>query len=186
MHFTSLQVISLVVTISFMSSTVYAAEAPAANAEEQFKSVCLEAWMSRTSENSDKANFKNFGEKYCQCGAGKTLKDENDVKRVAQLCMSETLVQSALSVLEDKQGLSHISSSAIETACQNEWKLVFPKMSEENKQTSITYCQCVAPKLDDLNKTRGSLTTNQWVDKLNAIADNCAAIITLQSGGPAK
>lgn len=188
MHIPSLQIIPLIVTIGFISSTIYAADEHVnLNQLEQFKSVCVKAWMERADDITDKSNFRNFGEKYCQCAANKTFKNQKDFKRTAQTCISETLLHNAMNMLEDKQGFSNISTSGIETACQNEFKLAFPKMSEETKQASITYCECAAPKLNDLIKNRRTLADTQWIEKMDAIADNCAILITLgNSTEPAK
>lgn len=147
-----------------------------ANADEKFKEAfkanCVKAWMEIAAKNIDMVDYKNFGEKYCDCASSKKLDSQADLEKAAQICVSQILLHDTMDNLEDRVGLAKLSQEQILSGCQYKWKMLYPDRPSEN------YCQCAAPKLYEMNHNSENMTDKEWYEKMNAIADSCAGNVT--------
>lgn len=147
-----------------------------ANADEKFKETfktnCVKAWMEIAAKNIDMINYKNFGEKYCDCASSKPLDSQTDLDKAAQICVSQILLHDTMDNLEDEVGLAKLTQEQILSGCQEKWKILYPDQPSKN------YCQCAAPKLYEMNHNSENMTDKEWYEKMNSIADNCAGNVT--------
>lgn len=145
------------------------------NAAPTFQSTCVNAWMGRNTDVTDKMDFKNFGEKYCKCAeTQQPLDSQEAVNKAAQVCMSRTLLQDAMDNVEEKVGLDKVTSQDIENACQDRWHLVYPKMDDNDKKIASSYCSCANSKLADLSKRAANMTDDEYYKEINGIAATCS------------
>lgn len=149
----------------------YAENAPQHNAT--FLSSCVDSWMKKVDQSSDKLDFKNFGEKYCACAATQPLDNDDAVKKAISLCMSRTVLHDTMNTMEEELGLSEARDKDFHEYCLDTWELVYPKQSVEDKKTIIDYCTCAAPKLMKLIKQTDTITDRQYDDDIDVIADSC-------------
>ena len=148
-----------------------------AKVDQAFQTDCNKAWMDMAGNTSDKVDYKNFGEKYCGCAAGKSLATKADLSKAAQICMSQTLLHDTMDGLGDNVGLKNLTQEIIQTGCQDKWKIIYPNMDDKLSASVTSYCQCASPKLMDLNKNRDNLTDKQWYDTIDSIANDCAGTV---------
>lgn len=145
-----------------------------AKVDQAFQTDCNKAWMEMAGNTSDKDEYKNFGEKYCSCAAGKSLNSKDEIAKAAQICMSQTLLKDTMDGLGDSVGLKNLTQESIQTGCQDKWKIIYPEMDDKLMTSVTSYCQCASPKLMELNKNRDNVTDKQWYDTIETIANDCA------------
>ncbi|RAP34747.1 MULTISPECIES: hypothetical protein [Legionella] len=140
-----------------------------------FQSTCVNAWMGRNTEITDKMDFKNFGEKYCKCAeTQQPLDTQEAINKAAQVCMSRTILQDAMDNVEENVGLDKVTSKDIDDSCHNRWLLVYPKMDENDKKIATSYCDCADPKLVDLSKNSEKMTDDEYYKEIYKIAATCS------------
>lgn len=157
-----------------------------AKLNEVFNTHCVKSWMEKSEGVTDKVDYKNFGEKFCNCGSSQPLDTDADVSKAAQMCMSRTMLHDTMDYLEEKKGLDNLSEEKIESACLDKWNMVYPNINEKGKGQIKEYCQCAAPKLNDLNDDRDNVTDKEWNDKVNSIAATCASRVDPDAGKPTE
>lgn len=148
---------------------------PTTSAAPTFQATCVNAWMGRNPDISDKMDFKNFGEKYCKCAeTQQPLDSQEAVNKAAQVCMSRILLQDAMDNVEEKIGLDKVTAQDIDNACMDRWSLVYPKMDDNDKKIATSYCSCANPKLVDLSKKSANMTDDEYYKEINGIAATCS------------
>lgn len=173
MKFSLLKPISIALIVGFFSLATYADTVPQNG--DSFEKVCINAWMEKTDLAKDKVDYKNFGEKYCSCAAQQPLNDDASVQKAIQLCMSRTLLHDAMDSLEDEIGLSKAQDSDVMNHCQDRWNLIYPNLSDADKQKTIAYCDCAKPKLMALIKQSDNMTDKQYDEGIDGIAADCSS-----------
>ncbi|KTC78390.1 hypothetical protein [Legionella brunensis] len=143
--------------------------------EQSFQTTCVNSWMKRMDDIKDKVDYKNFGEKYCECAAKQPLDTQEAINKTMQLCMSQTLLQDTMDSLENEVGLDKANADDVNEYCTDRFTLVFPKMNDNDKQASSEYCSCAKPKLVALLKTADNMTDKQYTDQINEIAAACSS-----------
>ncbi|CEK10966.1 hypothetical protein [Legionella hackeliae] len=143
--------------------------------QTSFQSSCVGSWMKRIDDIKDKIDYKNFGEKYCECAAQQPLDTQEAINKTMQLCMSQTLLQDTMDSLENEVGLEKATDSDVNEYCQDRFSLVFPQMGDKDKQAAESYCSCAKPKLAALLKTADDMTDKQYSDEIKNIAATCSA-----------
>lgn len=162
----------LLIAILFAGiNTSYALDADQA---AEFKKSCSETWVEKSGPVSDKVAYKDFGEKYCQCLTDKPLQPESALKESAGICISQILLTNTMDILESDEGLDNVDETKINQACTTHWALIYTGLTGETKAPDNSYCNCAAPKLNDMNKDRDNLTDKEWSDKINEIAKECS------------
>lgn len=152
-----------------------------------FKTACVKAWMKRATDASDAVDFRNFGEKYCGCVAYHPLNSEAAIHQASQICLSQTLLHDTMDSFETEHGLAGLTEEKAIASCQDRWNLIYPKMEDNLKAASNTYCKCAAPKLVEINKGRDNFTDKQWYAAIDKVAADCATkVIPDNSGDPDK
>lgn len=186
MNSLNLKIILLAGVFSLMPVVIHAAEsevqaAPETKAvetetkpAETFQSVCLGSWMKRQNDIQDKVDYKNFGEKYCECASGQPLDNDDAIDKAIQLCMSRTLLHDTMDALDDKIGLDKATESDIDEHCQSRWQLVYPQLSDKGKEAATAYCKCSQPKLMSLIKKSDNMTDKAYYDEIDSIAASCS------------
>lgn len=169
----SLKSIVIAVIVSFSPLIVCAAESESQSAES-FQTTCVNTWMNRVNEAKDKVDYKDFGEKYCECAATQPLDSDEAVNKAIQLCMSQTLLHDTMDSLEEEIGLSEATEDDVSEYCLDRWNLVYPKLSENGKRATQAYCECAKPKLMGLIKEADNMTDKQYADEINSIAAACS------------
>jgi len=149
---------------------------------EVFKNACVKAWMERSDKTSDKVTFKNFGEKYCDCAAGKPLDTDANIDKAARLCMSQLVLKDSIDNLESEKGLSSLTADTFKTSCADEWNVLYPDMDAGMKDGTSSYCSCAAPKIETLNQDRDKLTDKEWYAKIDGIAEECSTAVKADKG----
>lgn len=152
---------------------------------QTFKTNCLKAWVDAHS-STDKVDFKNFGEKYCECASSKPLNTPENVNSAIQICMSQTILHDTMDNLEDKVGLDNVTEDAIQAGCIEKWKVIYPQMDEKLTTLINSFCQCVTPKLGDLTKNNANVTDKQWYEQIDQISATCAPILTPDKASSVK
>lgn len=174
----------LKITLALIAATLVPiishADDNAAKANEAFKARCLEVWVEKGDDVSDKTAYKTFGEKFCACAVDKPLENDAAINRTAQLCMSQTLLNDTMDNLQAQKGKANITADTFQNACVAKWSAIYPKMGDQAKTSTTSFCQCSAPKVGDLVKKQG-LTDNDLSNQLNSIADNCADQVKMNS-----
>lgn len=141
---------------------------------ESFQSICLDSWLKRVTNDQNKVDYKNFGEKYCECAASQPLDNDQAIDKAIQLCMSRTLLKDAMDALDDSVGITEATDKQVGEYCESRWKLVYPTMNDNVKAAATAYCDCAKPKLLDLNKRSEDMTDNEYYDGINEIAATCS------------
>ncbi|CEG56930.1 hypothetical protein [Legionella fallonii] len=154
-----------------LSATVHAAD-------EDFLGACTNAWMQKINDSAEKVDYKNFGEKYCTC-ASNQLRDKKDLtqdmlQKAMQLCMSRTLLHDAMDSVEEEVGLSEAKDTDVMEYCEDRWKLIYPKQTDDDKKITTAYCECAKPKLMDLIKQADNMTDKQYDDAIDSVAAACS------------
>ncbi len=165
-----LKTILATVVIGFIPLTSFA------DANAAFKTSCVQGWMERAGDSSDKVAFQNFGEKFCDCASTKTITTDAEMGKAAQVCMSQTLLHSTMDTLEDKEGLRNATDTKISDSCMGVWNIIYPKMDDAAKAKATAYCQCAAPKLSAV--AQEDVTDQQYTQKVSGVADDCAGNVT--------
>ena len=169
--------VKLAIATAILSSSSIAtfADDAANKLDEVFKTQCVKTWMERSGKTSDAVAFKNIGEKYCDCAASKPLNSKDDIKKAAQICMSQVLLHDTMDRLESDKGLANINADSVKGACNDEWNIIYPGMDAADKKSTSGYCECAAPKLMDLNSNRDNVTDKEWYQKIDGIAGDCSS-----------
>lgn len=141
--------------------------------QESFESTCIKDWMKKADEAKSKIDYQNFGEKYCSCIATQPFDNRAAVNKATQLCMSQTLLHDSMDSLEEEIGLKKGTEDIIEEYCQDRWDLIYPQVTDSNKETIIVYCQCAKTQLMQLIKTADQITEKQYNEQINIIAASC-------------
>ncbi|MFA5960002.1 MAG: hypothetical protein WC785_05750 [Tatlockia sp.] len=176
MNFRSIKTIAP--ALCLLPALIFAEDAPNKEKEgESFQEICTASWMKRVDEISDKVGYKNFGEKYCACALTQPLDTDAAVDKAIKTCISRTLLHNAMDTLEDKIGLSKAKDSDINQYCLNEWNLIYPKITDEVKQTAAAFCTCAEPKLASLVKDTDKVTDKDYATQIDTIAESCSATI---------
>lgn len=149
---------------------------PAADAKpaQSFQSICLDSWLKRVTDDQNKVDYKNFGEKYCECAASQPLDNDQAINQAIQLCMSRTLLKDAMDALDESVGITKATDKQVGDYCAGRWKLVYPAMNDSVKAAASAYCDCAQPKLVDLNKRSDDMTDKEYYDGINGIAATCS------------
>ena len=150
----------------------FSAEA-SAPAGQDFKTVCVNAWMKSAPENG-KVDYQNFGEKYCSCAAGKSLTTQDEVNKAAQSCMGQTLLRNTADALEDSPGLDKVTAEDVMSACQASWAIISPQTKTAPETVATQFCTCVQPQMVELAKKNEDMTDDQWYEKVDAISAACS------------
>lgn len=158
--------------IFFISSTAIAGET--------LQSMCTKSWMKQVNDLANPVEFKNFGEKYCDCISKQRLNSDEEMKKAKQLCMSRTLLHDSMDTLEDDVGLSDAKGSDVMDSCQHTWSIVYPKLSDEDKKFTTDYCLCAKPKLIKLIKKADDLTDKAYYDQIDSVAAACSGVVQTQ------
>lgn len=148
---------------------------------DAFKNRCVEVWVEKGTDVTDKVAYKNFGEKFCACAVDKPLDNDAAINKTAQLCMSQTLLHDSMDTLSDEKGLANLNTDQIQGACVAKWVSLYPKMADEAKTSTTNFCSCSAPQLNDLVKKQNDVTDKQYSDQINTIADGCADKVKMDS-----
>lgn len=159
------------IILGFLPITSFADEG---KLTEAFKTNCIKAWMDSAGNTADKVAYQNFGEKYCDCGSKNKLETKEDINKVAQICMSQSILHDTMDGLEDKTGLKNLTAEKIQSGCGDTWKIIYANMDDKTKTATGAYCQCVAPKLYEMTKNSENMTDKTWYEKMNGIAGECA------------
>ena len=175
----SLVVVAAVVALNPLTSF---ADESASKIDDVFKTACVKAWMERSDKSSDKVGFKNFGEKYCDCAAGKSLENDKAIEKAAQICLSQVLLHDTMDNIESDQGLSKLSDELVKTGCGDELTMLYPDIDADGKKSFGEYCACASPKLLEINKNRDSLTDKEWYEKINGVAADCSGKVAPDKG----
>lgn len=138
-----------------------------------FKKSCKTAWMKDTEKVVDKTEYKDFGEKYCNCMADKPMDTDDDMKDSAHLCVSQTLLQTSMETAERELGADNLSESKIRDACIAKWNVIYNGLTGDSKPQASTFCDCAAGKLSAMNANRDNLTDEEWDKEINKIAASC-------------
>lgn len=166
MNFLTLKKLSIAVTVWVFTGAVYAADS--------FQAVCTNSWMKKIDESTEKVDYKNFGEKYCECAAGQPLDNEAAIQKAIQLCMSRTLLHDAMDSLEEEVGIKEAKDSDVKEYCEDKWNLVYPKQTAEDKIITSAYCACANPKLMELMKQADGMTDKQYAEGIDSAAASCS------------
>jgi hypothetical protein len=142
--------------------------------QEAFQMTCVKSWMQRMGENQDKTDYKNFGEKYCDCASKQPLDSTMHINKTMQLCMSQTLLQDTMDTLENEVGLDKATEEDLHEYCEDRFALVFPKMSERDRQISAAYCDCAKPHLLKILRTANDMTDKEYSNHINEVAAICS------------
>lgn len=185
MNFSLFKPIAAALIAGLFSLATYADTAPAS--ADSFETVCTNAWMEKADAAKDKVDYKNFGEKYCGCAAKQPLNDDASIQKAIQLCMSRTLLHDAMDSLEDDVGLSKAQDTDITNHCQDRWNLIYPNLSDADKQKTMAYCDCAKPKLMTLIKDSDNMTDKQYYEAIDGIAADCSssALVNKPTAPPA-
>lgn len=140
---------------------------------KSFKKSCVKAWMNK-SKSGDSAEFKSYGEKYCDCVASQAIDTDAQMESAAKLCMSRVLLREAMNALQENGGLSNLNTNKIEMSCVKRWDSIATALAGDSIKPMDIYCRCAAPKLLDLSSNRDSYTETTWAEKIDSIADSCA------------
>ncbi|MHB1947418.1 MAG: hypothetical protein ACYCQI_04815 [Gammaproteobacteria bacterium] len=144
---------------------------------EAFKTSCVNAWMDKA-KASDQVEYKNFGEKYCDCVATQPIDTDAQMSSAAKLCMSRVLIHDTMDTLEDEVGLSNLNADKIQKGCLDKWNAIATALVGDAKGQVDNYCKCATPKLTDLNTNRDNYTDKEWATKIDSIADSCSDNVT--------
>ena len=162
-------------------ATIFLATLPltlhAQDIADTFKTSCVKAWVEKSNTN-DKVEYKNFGEKYCNCVAKQPLDSDAQMATAAKVCMSRVLLHDSMDTLEDEVGLSSLTADKIETGCLSKWDTIATALAGDAKGQVNNYCKCASPQLTDMNTNRDNFTDKAWADKIDSIADSCAGNVT--------
>ncbi|KTD66235.1 hypothetical protein [Legionella shakespearei] len=161
------------VTISVLACTSYADPAP----NSSFQSQCVDAWMKKADQATDKVDYKNFGEKYCGCAAAMPLDNDQAIQKAIQQCMSRTLLHDAMDSLDEEVGLSDAKDTDVDEYCQDRWNLIYPNQTDADKKVTGAYCECAKPKLLDLIKQSDNMTEKQYNESIDSIAASCSGSV---------
>lgn len=142
--------------------------------QNSFQTQCIDSWMKRLDNIRDKVDYKNFGEKYCECASQHPLDNQEAINKTMQLCMSQTLLQDTMDSLENEVGLDKAAGEEINEYCEDRFTLVFPAMNDKDKETTARYCSCAEPKLAALLKTADSMTDKEYSNEIKKIASSCS------------
>lgn len=167
-----LKPISAALFAGLFSLSVYADTAPEGG--DSFEKICTNAWMEKADAAKDKVDYKNFGEKYCGCAAKQALNTDEEVQKAIQLCMARTLLHDAMDSLEDEIGLTKARDSDIADFCQDRWNLIYPNLSDADKQKTTAFCDCAKPKLMDLIKQSNNMTDKEYAEGIDGVAAGCS------------
>ncbi|KTD16218.1 hypothetical protein [Legionella jordanis] len=140
-----------------------------------FLATCVNSWMQRMDKDQDKTDYRNFGEKYCDCAAQQPLDNAENINKAMQLCMSQTLLEDTMDSLENEVGFDKVSEEDLDEYCADRFALVFPKMNENSKQISTAYCNCAKPRLMRLIKVADNMTDGQYSNEINQVAAACSS-----------
>lgn len=166
----------IVALLWFPVASLYAAgEVP--KQDDSFNKTCVNMWMKRGQGVNDQVAFQNFGEKYCECAATQPLDSDASVEKAAETCMVRVLLHDAMDIQQNKYGVSKVTAEGIQASCAAEWMLIFPKMDAAEKTSATAYCNCAQPQLFSLVKIHDTLTDQQYVDKINEIAQQCTKVL---------
>jgi hypothetical protein len=168
----SLKPMLIAVTVGLFSISTYSDSTTQPNSS--FQSVCINSWMSKGEQATDKVDYKNFGEKYCACASAQPLDNEEAIKKAIQICLSQTLIHDAMDSLEEEVGLSDAKAADYTEYCQDRWSLIYPKQTEEDKKFTSSYCECAQPKLMDLVKKSEAITDKEYDQSIDTIAASCS------------
>jgi hypothetical protein len=137
--------------------------------------------MKHMNDSAKPIDYKNFGEKYCDCVSKQPLKGEDAIKKATQLCMSRTLLHDTMDALEEEVGLSEAKDSDFLEYCQDRWNLVYPKLSVEDKKFTTDYCECAKPKLMTLISKSDAYTDKEYEDQIDIVSSACSGIVPANS-----
>lgn len=137
--------------------------------QNSFQTQCIDSWMKRLDNIRDKVDYKNFGEKYCECASQHPLDTQEAINKTMQLCISQTLLQDTMDSLENEVGLDKAASEEINEYCEDRFTLVFPTMNDKDKRTTASYCDCAEPKLAALLKVVDNLTDKEYSNEIKKL-----------------
>lgn len=157
-----------------LCSTGSFADAAPPQSGASFATVCVDTWMKKGGQASDKVDYKNFGEKYCTCASTQPLDSDAAIKKAIQICMSRTLLHDAMDSLEEEVGLSEAKDTDVMEYCQDRWNLIYPNQTDADKKVTGAYCECAKPKLLDLLKQSDNITDSQYSESIDNIAAACS------------
>ena len=168
MSFSILKKVLVATTVGFLSLSNYA------QADESFQEKCVASWMKKIDDSAEKVDYKNFGEKYCECAAAQPLDNAAAIQKAIQLCMSRTLLHDAMDSLEEEVGLSEAKDTDVNEYCADRWELIYPKQTEADKKITAAYCECAKPQLMELMKGADKMTDRQYDEGINNVAASCS------------
>ncbi|KTD50879.1 hypothetical protein [Legionella quateirensis] len=177
----SLKPMLIAVTVGLFSISAYSDSTTQPNSS--FQSVCINSWMSKGEQATDKVDYKNFGEKYCACASTQPLDNQEAIKKAIQLCLSRTLLHDAMDSLEEEIGLSDAKAADLTEYCQDKWSLIYPKQTEEDKKFTTSYCECAQPKLMELIKKSETITDKEYDQSIDTIAGDCSGNVKEEQTG---
>lgn len=172
MKLSTIKLILIAPVLSMLAYSAYADKSSQSGAT--FQDACISSWMKKADEATDKVDYKNFGEKYCQCASTQQLDSDAAIKKAIQVCLSRTLLHDAMDSLEEEVGLSKAKDTNIQEYCQNRWNLIYPKQTDEDKKFTTAYCGCAQLKLMDLIKQSENMTDKQYYEVVDNIAADCS------------
>lgn len=168
MSFSILKKVLVITTVGFLLLSSYA------QADETFETKCVDSWMKKIDDSAEKIDYKNFGEKYCECAAAQPLDSAVAIQKAIQLCMSRTLLHDAMDSLEEEVGLSEAKDTDVNEYCEDRWALIYPKQTEADKKITAAYCECAKPKLMELIKDASNMTDKLYDEGINNVAAACS------------
>ncbi|KTD23403.1 Uncharacterised protein [Legionella lansingensis] len=141
--------------------------------QESFQSICLTSWMKRVDNIKDEVDYQNFGKKYCECADKHILDNPEDTNKITQLCLSQTILQDTMDSIENEVGLDKATEEDVLEYCEDKFELVFPTMSDSDKQISTAYCNCANPKLRKILEMADTMTESDYTKHINEVAAAC-------------
>ncbi|KTD35664.1 hypothetical protein Lmor_1111 [Legionella moravica] len=171
----SLKRMLVVATLGLCSISAYSDNS--AQPDGSFQSVCINSWMDKGKQGTDKVDYKNFGEKYCACASTQPMNTEEEINHAIQICLSRTLLHDAMDSLEEEIGLSDAKANDFTEYCQDRWSLIYPKQTDEDKKFTTSYCGCAQPKLMELIKKSETITDKEYDQSIDAIAAECSGTV---------
>lgn len=142
------------------------------HADDELKENCLKAWNDSTVIRINRADYQQFGEKYCDCAAFAPFNSREELAEVAQTCMSNTLLHVMLDMIRQQDDSEKLTETLVNSYCQNTLKIIYPQSNKNQTLVIANYCQCVVPELIKSNE-------ETLDDKhIKAMTKRCAALVT--------
>lgn len=141
-------------------------------ADDELKENCLKAWNDSTVIRVSRADYQQFGDKYCDCAAVATFNSREELAQVAETCMSQTVLNVMIDSLRQQASPESMTKLSVNNSCQETLKIIYPQMNKNQAMVIANYCHCVVPEFTKLSMPM--LNDKQ----LKAITKQCAAFVT--------